>query len=315
MPNPILANYTSANLIDLISSPQNCEEPDMATKFRDFKVSEYWNLAWPFTVVAAVGIAFHLLARWCSRHILGVFGDALIVTGVLGLTLELFAVRFLIERVALDVAEKLAGRGLPSALQTLIHDLVGTRIVRENYVKSYRFSDPDSDGNVSVDVTIRFIARNYSGSTVQYPPSIQEETFYSPEFKYMEYGTATSPATVLREEQILKLTTVDPYTHVKSMFAPPIDLPSVHADSNARCDVLLKYGLKMREEYSDVTSFGGATLGATLEIDYIPDALEFVSGGDDKVRHAPDSRTWYFDRPFINGQHIRAWWFRKSRHV
>jgi hypothetical protein len=287
----------------------------MATRFRDFKVSEYWNLIWPFIVVVVLGVACHIVTHWCPRRILSVLGDALIVSGVLGITWELFAIRLLIERVAVDVAKRLVGGALPSAMQTLIGDLVGTHIVRDSYIKSYRFSEPDVEGNVSIDVTIRFSARNYSSSTRPYSPSIQEETFYHPEFKHMEYGEAGSPAHVLGDEQIQSLTTIDPNTHVKSLFAPPIDLPSVHADSNARCDVLLKYSVKMREEYCDVTSFGGATIGATLEVDDIPASLDFVSGGDDKVRHTPQSKTWYFDRPFINGQHIRAWWFRKKPSV
>jgi len=287
----------------------------MATRFRDFKLSEYLNIIWPFAVVAAIGTAIRIVEHWFPRHILEVLGDDLIIAGVLGITLEIFAMRFLIERVATDVTVKLAGGSLPKKLQALIREVVNTtHFVREDYVKSYRFSESDGKGYVSVDVTIHFKVKNYSDSTMSYSPGIQEETFYSPEFKYMEYGIA-GESQVLTEEQILRMTTVDPETHVKSLFGPPINLVSIHADSKAHCEVVLKYRLKMREEYSDVTSFGGATLGATIELDYIPEILEFVSGSHDAMRHTPNSNTWHFDRPFINGQHIRAWWFRRTTTV
>jgi hypothetical protein len=192
----------------------------------------------------------------------------------------------------------------------LVRDIVGTHIVRENYVKSYRFSESDEPGYVSIDVTLKFIAKNYSSQPELYSPSIQEEAFYSPEFEYIEYGMAGEPSRVFREEQIRGMTVVDPATHVKTFVAPAINLAPITTDNRAQCKVMLKYRLKMRDAYSDVTSFGGATLGATLELDDIPETLTFVSGGDDKMRHTPGSRTWYFARPFIVGQHVRAWWFR-----
>jgi hypothetical protein len=136
----------------------------MATRFRDFKVSEYWNLAWPFALGIVVGIAGHVAGYRLPPklgHTVAVLSDAFIVAGLVGLTLELFATRFLIERVAMDVAEKLAGRGLPSQLQALIRDIVDTHIVREDYTKSYRLSEPDGEGYIRLDVTIRYTAKNY----------------------------------------------------------------------------------------------------------------------------------------------------------
>lgn len=285
----------------------------MATRFRDFKVSEYWNLAWPFAVLVILGIAAQIVWHWFPRHIIEAIGEALIIAGLLGLTFELFATRWLIERVALDVAGRLAGAALPSELQMLVRDVVGTHIVREDYIKSYRFSEPDDHGYVFIDVTMKFIAKNYSSRTEPYSPSIQEETFYSPEFKYIEYGITGEDSRVLTEDQILTMTKVDTATQVKTFIAPAVDLVPISTDNKAQCSVMLKYRMKMREEYSDVTNFGGATLGATIELDEIPETLTFVSGGDDKVRHTPESRIWHFQRPFITGQHIRAWWFRKNR--
>ena len=309
MPTRMIADYTSANPLDLISSPQNYEEDSMATRFRDFKISEYWNLAWPLLIGLGAGIACHILRYWFPYHFLEVLADDLIVVAILGLTLELFAVRWLIERVAQDVAGQLAGWKLPKDLQLLIRDLVGTHIVREGLVKSYRFADPDVNGYVRIDITVRYDAINYSGHSEPFIPTIQEETFYDPEFKHMEYEVGDE-SIVLTRAQIAEMTTIDPKTHVKTLSGPAISIPP--KDSNARCSVIVKYSVTMREEYSDVTNFGWATLGATIEVDDTPDTLEFISGGDDKVQHSLGSLKWYFNRPFIPGQHMRVWWFRKN---
>jgi len=188
---------------------------------------------------------------------------------------------------------------------------VATGTVRENYVKSYRFTQLTADGYVQIGITIRFNVKNYSDKTIEYRPSIQEEIFYSPEFDYMEYGPIGTPK-VLTQAQIQELAYDDPQTHVKNLLAPAIDLPPMKKDQpNPQFQVVIKYRVRMREQYSDVTNFGGATLGAKIELDEIPDTLTFVSGGDETLQHVPDSKTWYFDRPFINGQNVRVWWFRR----
>jgi hypothetical protein len=40
--------------------------------------------------------------------------------------------------------------------------------------------------------------------------------------------------------------------------------------------------------------------------------MTFVAGGGPKVGHVAGSLTWEFNEAFINGQHVRVWWFRKK---
>jgi len=66
----------------------------------------------------------------------------------------------------------------------------------------------------------------------------------------------------------------------------------------------------MPEQYCDVTEFDEATLGPTLQLEAPSEELECLSGGDASLHHEPDSRTWYFDKAFVAGQSVRAYWFR-----
>jgi hypothetical protein len=61
-----------------------------------------------------------------------------------------------------------------------------------------------------------------------------------------------------------------------------------------------------------VTDLSEATMGATIQVESLPDELEFVSGGDSSLHHQAGSQSWYFDKSFIAGQHVRSWWFRKK---
>src|SRR5438132_12229481 len=55
MPTRAIANYTAANILDLVSRPQNCEEHDMTMRFRDVSILEGWGLLWPFLLIACGG--------------------------------------------------------------------------------------------------------------------------------------------------------------------------------------------------------------------------------------------------------------------
>jgi hypothetical protein len=160
---------------------QDCEEHGMTTRFRDVTVDDGWNLLWPFLLVILAGTILRILAPWVCwpwwlpRDVIVALADGVVVAGVIGMVLELFATRFLIERVASELAEKLVGRGLPSELQSHISDIVKTALVREQYVKVYRISPPDSSGRIQLDVTASFRAKNYSDTPLQYTPIFQDE--------------------------------------------------------------------------------------------------------------------------------------------
>ena len=286
----------------------------MAIKFRDFKISKYVSLTWVLLALLVCGAGLHYIQmRWlCQWELLGRFADAMLIAGFLGLVFELFATKKLIEKVSLDVAGRVAGWGLPEKMQTLIREVVNTHIAREHFTKSYSFSDPDEYGSVVIEATIHYTAQNYSGAPQPFQPSIQEEVFYLPEFTHVEYGYPNERPKVLSLSEISSYTSVDDITKVKSLFAPAIQLAGDKHNTRSACNVRIQYRVKMRDQYSDVTAFGGATDGATLEVARLPNTLNFVSGGDKFAVHSEGSSTWYFDRPFINGQHIRAWWFRND---
>jgi hypothetical protein len=101
-------------------------------------------------------------------------------------------------------------------------------------------------------------------------------------------------------------------TRVPSHALPPIILNPVRAGEKAACQVTWRYGLTVPEQYCDVTDLSEATMGATIQVESLPEELEFVSGGDASLHHQAGSQSWYFEKAFIAGQHVRAWWFRKK---
>jgi hypothetical protein len=93
---------------------------------------------------------------------------------------------------------------------------------------------------------------------------------------------------------------------------PSVIMKPVRTGERSACQVTWRYRVSMPEQYCDVTDFGEATLGATLQLQNLPEELEFISGGDASLHHEAGSQSWYFDKSFIQGQHVRAWWFRRN---
>jgi hypothetical protein len=259
---------------------------------------------------------------WPAPELVSFVADSFIVAAVLGAFLELFSAKVLVERISDGLAQKVIGRGLPAELQATIRDVVGTDLVRDRYVKSYAFSAPE-DGHVTVDVEVRYELRNYSEVVRDYTPEIAAETFFQPEFRFLEYGIAGRKIHTFSEENLAsKVEAVDELnvTRVPKGALPPVCLKPVRSGEKAACQVTWRYRIIMPEQFCDVTDFHEATLGATLQVQNIPRELEFVSGGDASLHHEPGSQSWYFDKSFLAGQHLRACWFRKvpvrsSRHA
>ncbi|MBZ5655682.1 MAG: hypothetical protein LAO56_10435 [Acidobacteriia bacterium] len=306
------------------ATPSAEERKTRVQRFRSLTLKDHARLLLPFLVVGVLGGVVRLKYPywWPAPELVSFVADSFIVVAVLGVFLDLFSARLLVERVSDGLAQKLIGRGLPAELQGPMRDMVGTDLVRDHYVKSYVFSVPE-DGHVSVEIEVRYEVRNYSDAVRDYAPEIAAEIFFQPEFRFLEYGIAGRKIHTFSDENLSsKVETVDELNvrRVPRSALPPVSLKPVRSGEKSVCQVTWRYRVVMPEQFCDVTDFGEATLGATLQVQSIPKELEFVSGGDTSLHHEVGSQSWYFDKSFIAGQHLRACWFRKavvrsSRHA
>jgi hypothetical protein len=285
-------------------------------RFYALSFTDHLRLVLPFLAAGALGVAARLKYPywWPANELVFFIADALIVAMVLGVAFDLFSAKLLVERVSDGLAQRLVGRGLPLEMQAPIRDVVSTDMVRDHYVKTYAFSPPE-DGHVQLNVEVRYEVRNYSETVRDYAPEMVLENFFRPEFRFLEYGIAGRKIHTFADEALAaKVERVDELgiTRLRSHALPPITLKPVRAGEKASCQITWRYVLTVPEQYSDVTDLSEATMGATIQVESLPDELEFVSGGDSSLHHQAGSQSWYFDKSFIAGQHVRSWWFRKK---
>jgi hypothetical protein len=283
------------------------------TRLPDYSLTEIWKLTWPYSVLV---IAFALIRtyypeNWWIAELVHHLADACVVAGVLAIFVELGAANKLIHRVGDDLAEKLVGRGLPRALQKQIQGIVRTSGVRDDFVKTYRiYNEPNNQ--VRLDISISYNVKNYSDHPIAYTPELGEEIFYRPEFLSLECRLSETDGYAFTEDELKSMITESPWTKGKSVAGKPVTIPPFKSDESSNsCCVRWQYRIYMPEDYSDILSFGAPTLGVELQLLEKPNDLEFTAGGKD-VHHLPGSKSWTSTAPFIHGQHVRAWWFRKG---
>ncbi len=313
--NRVSEQDVSPNLLDLVLFSER--EELSVTRFRDLKTEEYWNLAWPFLLTAVLGGILRYMSSqiwspwypcWLPIDFVHAVADALIIAGTLGILLELFATRLLIQKVSDDLAGRLVGRGLPTEVQSHIRTIVNTALVRDHFVKVYRLSPIAKSDKIQVDVTITFDVKNHSDAVFDYVPKFEEETFYEPQLLSLEYGLIDRPRHSGTSEDINEATKVKTVKATKT-----IKLEPVKRSEKAICQVAMHYTLKMPKEYTDLTNFAGATVGPVIRVENTPPGFEIVSAGETfTTEHPNGDKSWNFDRAFVTGQGVRVWWFQKK---
>jgi hypothetical protein len=292
------------------------QERKKVRRFRPLSLKDYARLLLPFLIMGALGGAARLRYPywWPAPDLVSFVSDALIVSAFLGVLLVLFSAKLLVERVSDVLAQRLIGRGLPEELQAPIRDVVSTEVVRDHFVKSYAFSAPEG-GQVNVDVEVRYELKNYSEAARDYAPEMAVEMYLEPEFRFLEYGIAGQKIHTFFDETLSsKVETVYGLNvrRVPRSALPPVRLNPVRTGEKSPCQVTWRYRITVPEQYCDLIEFDEATLGATLQVQNVPEELEFVSGGDTSLHHELGSQSWFFEKSFITGQHLRAWWFPKN---
>jgi hypothetical protein len=297
------------------SSPKR-ERRSAPRRFHALSVKDHLRLLIPFLLLGGAGVAARLEYpyQWPANDLVYFLADAFIVAMVFGVAFDIFSAKLLVERVSDGLAQTLVGRGLPLEMQGPVRDIVSTDLVRDHYVKTYAFSQTEN-GRVQVNVEVRYEIRNYAEAVRDYAPEITVEGFFQPDFRFLEYGIAGRKIFSFSDENLSsKVETQNDLgvMRVPRSALPLLSLKPVKAGEKAPCQVTWRYGITAPDQYCDVTDLDEATLGATLHVESLPDELEFASGYDASLHHEAGSQSWYFEKAFIAGQHLRAWWFRRK---
>lgn len=276
--------------------------------FSNAKPRELAKLVGPFIFSGIAGaILIWFSCAFSGHEFIRAFGDALVIAGAIGFSLELIAASTLIEHTSKELSSRLVGYGLPKQAQALINSLVHeTKLVYRDYKRTFRIVPiPARPGFVRIETVVSYLVVNYGRASENYKPKLDEWDNYFPVVDSLQYGTYSIPVGQINSANHERGITFSPKAAI--VIAPsecdtPLDMLRV----DQKCFVRWSYSMQMPRDYSDVTAFSGVTINPQIELLGKPDDFEFFASEDNSCRHV--GSTWVYEQAFIAGQHVRTWW-------
>jgi hypothetical protein len=308
MPRP-QDDPTYADILRAVGNRRGSEDDDVTkVRFQDMTLWDAWKLTLSFVVAIALGFSLYhwYLCQWPLYRPITALADALIVAGIIGLALEIFATRYLIEKTAIHLADEMTGRGLPPNIKSKISEIATTKLARTKYKKEYSLKDR-GDGEITVQTTTTFEVENYGDTTQKYTAEADEEVVFNPRFIYLHYSLNGIQHSFIESE--LQKTRTDKHGNATTVqvSGKEVKLLPRTKDPTAVCTVKWVIETTMKDEWFDLTEFRYPTENAQIYLAEKPEHIEFHCTGKTN-----DSKTWTFDEPFMVGQQLKVWWKKKK---
>jgi hypothetical protein len=264
-------------------------------------------------VVGLVLALYHDALPWVSVRSTGrTLADALIVAGILGMTVDYFLKRALIK----DVGSIFIGWALPQEIRTRIREVSETSIVRKNYDVRYKLTPTDDPDWVRVEINTKAEIYNFSTGIRRFEPTLSLDLQDNPDESATTFQLERNGKTECWDAAQLNASgrkTRD--SHVVTWRARPILLPPQDAtspDLKPACVVRWTWESRMRVAYTDFLACTIPTIDVDISVD-CPAGMEFVADSP-TVKHDGSSR-WLYRRLYMPGESLRVrWWPAGSEH-
>ena len=261
-------------------------------------------------VVGALGIVISFRYGERTSKIIEAIGEALLIAGVLALTVDRYIKHKLAEEVAHDVARIAFGFHLPPEAEAIFKDITtGWRLFRENLVITWSISRIPSSHLLKVVVHFCFEIRNIGTSEEPYKQSVFVEDHDNPTIEFLrcvKHSPGSKPETLYdysAEKNNFQIDRTE--IGVQKAFGKEIGIKPNANHKGPKYTVVAQYSMKLPEDYSDVFAFGGPTLKVKI-ISEFPTGLTFVAPDAEVGSNGP----WKYDNFYLRNQHLRVRWFK-----
>jgi hypothetical protein len=154
-------------------------------------------------IVAGLVVIWTYPHGWPQRELLVSVAQALIIAGILALTVDRFIKERLLRELTRDVSQYLIGYELPKEIQDRIHDIMGTALVRHNYQQRYRLAA--DAGQVRAEVELTWEIVNYSSTPRMYAPALYFDRNERPDIQEIScHSTDKSAAFTMTGDKVKK---------------------------------------------------------------------------------------------------------------
>lgn len=258
-----------------------------------------------FGVILKLGRLSYLKSQFSES-----LGDALVIAGILALTVDYYLKNRVLREVSADVSKYLIGYQLPGEVQDRIKGLLQTTWVRRNCNVRCRLTEiPDEPGHIRLEVTLSDEMENITNDALSYADTLEFEK-HDPErivelrcdseekrARYCLAGAALNDAIKEKKDEPGVMV-----AQGKRVRIPPV------RNAKYKYRFTAKYEVKFPENYSDIVSFNWPTIGVSLDFE-CPETFRITASPAD----VEGNNHWEYKRLFLQNDHIRFRWKKISK--
>jgi hypothetical protein len=250
----------------------------------------------------------HYGARW--GHTSEGIGEALIIAGVLGLTVDAYIKEHLLEEASQDIAKYLYGYQLPPELQSTVKDLMCTTRVTRDFHLHYELSRiKEEPGKVLVETTLTYQAQNIGNKKLRYEQPFYQQKYFSPCFLELRCDSNDKDGNFyVGPKQLSEQVKSQAGKSVIRVTTPAVNLLPHDSLSKSKYQFKASWTIVCPEDYSDFFVLDESpTIGVLITAEY-PDGFEFEG-----PTSATQVNRWAYERVFFAQEQITVHW-RKKRN-
>lgn len=271
----------------------------------------------PLSFMLLIALGFGLI-RYVDSEAVHSLGHALIIAGILGLTVDYYAKKHLIKEAARDIDKYLLGYALPTAMQDTIREVRDTKIVRRDWTCTYTISPhPERAQHIILATDFSFEAVNITHRRQLYTSELALDRYTSPTIELLSCESNDRLANYNLSGPALA-TLVNSYNAANADAATiAIKGRTTELEPKATYERLYyKYRVKYSQIYPDIGSDhfqfdlpAIPTIGVCIIVNHPSDfEIQFHS----KPEEAGTTRAvWSDPKVFLRGEIITIWWQRK----
>jgi len=235
-----------------------------------------------------------------NKESLLALGHALVIAGLLALTVDRFVKQRLVKEVARDTARFVVGYELPEELRQRIQDLLRTALVRTNYLATYRLRTTEQ--GIELEVETSWNIENYSSVPQPYTQEVILERHERATSLSIQGKSSDGNYNYDLKGVTLRLAEDENTIRVKGdqMMIQP-------RSSGVVYDVLTRFVICPKDNATP-NVFGAPTFGATILTEVPPGySITLRSMVEDGKQIGGK---WRFNKLFMPGEHIWIRWQR-----
>ncbi|HBB93903.1 MAG TPA: hypothetical protein DC054_00810 [Blastocatellia bacterium] len=246
--------------------------------------------------------------RW--GHAAEGIGEALIIAGILGLTVDGYIKEHLLEEASRDIAKYVWGYRLPTEVRKRFEDLMLTKRVTRGFHLHYELSPINATpGKVLVETTLTYQTQNIGNEVLPYRRRFYQQKYFSPCFLELRcISSDTNGNYYIGPKELSEQLKSQEGSSEIGVATREIKLLPYDSLSNPQYEFKARWTLVCPDDYSDFFVLDESpTIGVLITAEY-PDEFEFEGPSP-----ATQVKGWNYPRVFFANEQITVHW-RKKRN-